>query len=110
MAARDYPYRLLVERQHQDTADDGQVVSEWKKYGKFWGGIPGRTGGKSFSHRQQQNEQGFEIVVRNSSETRAITAQMRVTFEDGRVCYVTNVEPLDEKEVKLSLKRRESPG
>lgn len=93
MSAGKRNERITIEEPLRADADgDGQEEITWQPYGSFWAEVIQTGGGQSaeFGERQQQAEHREMFDLFSSSESRAITEDMRIVHR-GRTLEIDNV-------------------
>jgi SPP1 family predicted phage head-tail adaptor len=93
MPAGKYRDRITVQQPTRSPNEDGQMVSSWSDYNSLWAAITHLGGDQAaeFQSNQQQGERRYRIEVRQSSEARAITHKMRISYR-GRTLHVAAVD------------------
>lgn len=81
---RRFRHRITIQQRTKGTNASGEVTDTWSTYATRWADIE-PTGARetTVGGRQTVAEVGYRITLHSDAQTRAITPQMRVSY-DGR--------------------------
>jgi SPP1 family predicted phage head-tail adaptor len=101
MGAGKYRHRLRIEAPTRTTNSEGQRVVTWPAatdapYARLWGRVEQTGGSQAFDHQQQQAETVYQITLRSSPTSRAITPAMRIVM-GGRTLQIGSVDDIEHR-------------
>ena len=105
--AGEYNTRVTVQRRDESAVSDmNEPVASWKTHCVTWASVNGASGREFSAGDQTTADVGYQVRMRASERTRAITPKMRLAFQ-GRTLEIVSVVDLENRHIEMMLLCRE---